>query len=67
MASPFRVSYSADFFDDEQNPRFGDYGQKLLDAEPGVEVDRLGDHRAEVSPDQLEGIHGLIALLTCPQ
>jgi len=60
--SPFRVGWTADFFQADGAPRFRDIGQDVLAACPLIEVVRFAEHRTEIQPEQLTGIHGAIVL-----
>jgi phosphoglycerate dehydrogenase-like enzyme len=63
MSRPtFRVAWTADFRHADGAPRFADVGLDVLAPHPHVEVGSFAEHRAEITPDQLAGLHGVIVL-----
>jgi phosphoglycerate dehydrogenase-like enzyme len=58
----FRVALTADFYYPDGQPRHRDIGLGLLDGVEGIEVSRFGEHREEITPDQLVGVNGVIVL-----
>lgn len=61
-ARPFRVAQTADFYDASGRPKFDDLGLAVFEAEPRIAVTRFSEHRPEITPDQLAGVHGAIVL-----
>lgn len=62
MNSRFRVDFTADFFDDQGQPRYVDVGLGELSSVPGIDVGRFKTHRAEITSDQLDGVQGVVVL-----
>lgn len=60
--SRFRVALTADFYDEEGRLKYADVGLDRLDAVPGIDVSRFPEHRPEIDPEQLSGIHGVLVL-----
>lgn len=58
----FRVGLTADFYDASGKIKYRDIGLNLLDAIPGLEVNRFADHRAEIGAEQLLGLNAAIVL-----
>ncbi len=58
----FQVKLTADFFDENGDPKFKDLGLDLLEGSDHIEVTRFGEHRPEITPDQLVGCAGLVVL-----
>lgn len=61
-ASPFLVSHSADFFDDDGNPRFRDLGLSVLEESGRIRQSVFAEHREEIGRDQVGDANGLIVL-----
>ena len=60
--SPFAVALTADFFDADGLPKYRDIGLDRFAASPRIAVDRFGDHRPEIAPEQLAGVNGVVVL-----
>jgi phosphoglycerate dehydrogenase-like enzyme len=58
----FRVGLTGDFYDAAGQLRYRDIGLDLLQQAPGIEVQRFAEHRPEIGPDQLAGMHGAVVL-----
>ncbi|MDR3639369.1 MAG: hydroxyacid dehydrogenase [Isosphaeraceae bacterium] len=58
----FRIALTGDFYEADGRLKYRDIGLDLLERAHGMEVSRFADHRPEVEPDQLAGIHGAIVL-----
>jgi phosphoglycerate dehydrogenase-like enzyme len=56
------VALTADFFDADGLPKYRDIGLDRFAASPRIAVDRFGDHRPEIAPEQLAGINGVVVL-----
>ena len=52
-SNPFRIAFSADFRDEQQQLIFPDIGLSLLEGEPDVSYDFLSEDRPEYAPEQL--------------
>ncbi len=59
---PFRVSLTADFYDEAGRPKFADLGLALFEGQDHLEVSRFAQHRPEITPDQLADSQGVIVL-----
>ncbi|MBY0524085.1 MAG: hydroxyacid dehydrogenase [Gemmataceae bacterium] len=62
MKSTFRVALTGDFHDAAGQLCYRDIGLSLLEGADGIEVQRFAEHRPEIGPEQLHGIHGAIVL-----
>ena len=62
MAEVFRVAYGRDFLKADGSVGFGDIGQARLDAAPDISWGYLDERTAEITPEQLEGLDGLVLL-----
>jgi phosphoglycerate dehydrogenase-like enzyme len=62
VAASFRVSLTGDFAGPDGQPVYRDIGLDVLEGASGVLVGRLAEHRAELGPDQLAGVQGVIVL-----
>jgi phosphoglycerate dehydrogenase-like enzyme len=62
MALSFQVGLTGDFTDPSGQPLYHDMGLELLEAAEGIRVHRMPEHRPEIGPDQLAGLHGVIVL-----
>lgn len=62
MTAQFRVALTNDFFDAEGRLKYRDIGLDLLESADGIEVSRFAEHRAEIAPEQLAGVNGVIVL-----
>lgn len=60
--SPFRVSLTADFFDEAGQTKYQDIGLGLLDGDRRFSVGRFDEHHAEINPQQLSGVNGVVVL-----
>jgi phosphoglycerate dehydrogenase-like enzyme len=60
--SRFRITLTADFYDDEGRLKYADVGLDRLQDLPGIEVSRFVEHRSEIEPDQLEKAQGVLVL-----
>jgi phosphoglycerate dehydrogenase-like enzyme len=59
---PFRVAFTADFFDDQGAPRYRDMGQGVLDNCPCIEHYALNQHKPILESSQLDGANGVVVL-----
>ena len=59
---PFRVTLTADFYDESGQPKFSDLGLGVFDGHADIVVSNIAEHRAEISADQLAGCQGVIVL-----
>lgn len=61
MSRTFRVALTGDFNDAAGRPRYPDMGLPLL-ADAGIAHHTLPRHAAEIEPEQLAGVNGVIVL-----
>ena len=64
MNSParFQVALTADFHNAHGRPKYRDIGLGLFDDAPRIAVAPFGEHLAEIQPEQLAGVNGVIVL-----
>ena len=62
LSHPFRVAFTADFYDAQGRTKYRDIGNGLFDGQGQIAVDRFADHRPEIEPDQLASVNGVIVL-----
>ncbi len=62
MVEPFRIAYGRDFLKADGSVGFGDIGQAALDSAPNIIWGYLDERTAEITPEQLEGLDGLVLL-----
>ncbi|MFV1969185.1 MAG: NAD(P)-dependent oxidoreductase, partial [Pirellulaceae bacterium] len=60
--TPFRITLTADFYDETGEAKYADLGLSLFDGHDTIEVGKFGEHRAEITPDQLANSQGVIVL-----
>ncbi len=60
--SPFRVSLTADFFDEAGQTKYQDIGLGLFDGDRRFSVGRFDEHHAEINSQQLSGVNGVVVL-----
>jgi phosphoglycerate dehydrogenase-like enzyme len=58
----FRVGLTADFFGDDGTLKFKDMGLSLLEQQGHIEYAPFAAHFPEIGVEQIQGIHGIIAL-----
>jgi phosphoglycerate dehydrogenase-like enzyme len=58
----FQVALTNDFYDAEGRLKYRDIGLDLLESAAGIEVSRFAEHRAEIAPEQLANVNGVIVL-----
>ena len=60
--APFNVALTADFNDSHGQPKYRDIGLGVFDNAPRIAVSPFGEHHAEIQPEQLAGVNGVIVL-----
>ncbi len=58
----FKVTLTADFFDDSGKSKFADLGLSIFEASDAIEVAKFDKHLPEISSEQLIGCQGVIVL-----
>lgn len=61
QTSAFRIGLTGDFYK-EGKPVYPDFDLGLLKQAPGVELSTFAEHRQEITPEQLDGLQGVIVL-----
>lgn len=59
---PFRLAWTGDFHAPDGTPRFRDVGRSILEGHPHIECFSFAEHRPAITPDQLQGVNGVIVL-----
>lgn len=59
---PFRVTLTADFYDNAGALKFKDIGLDLLHDAPGIEVSKFAEHRPVIGADQIGNANGVLVL-----
>lgn len=62
VTSRFRIDLTADFYDEQGQLRYDDVGLGSLSSVQGLEIGQFREHRQEITPDQLEGVQGVVVL-----
>lgn len=62
MPTPFRLTLTADFYDEAGAPRYSDFGLGTFEGHEHIVVSRFSDYRDEIAPDQLAGHHAALVL-----
>ncbi|MFW5893986.1 MAG: NAD(P)-dependent oxidoreductase [Verrucomicrobiota bacterium] len=62
MSTEFKVAFTADFFNESGETLYQDIGLSVLENAPGIQQSVFGEHRKEITPDQLAGSNGVIVL-----
>ena len=60
--NPFHVALTADFFEDDDRPKFDDMGLSLFDGAAHIDYVKFDEHRPLIAPDQFGNAHGVIVL-----
>jgi phosphoglycerate dehydrogenase-like enzyme len=60
-ARRFRIAMTGDFYNNGLL-KFADIGHDLLAAQPHLDVSAFAEHRAELEPEQIQGVQGVIVL-----
>lgn len=58
----FQVALTGDFYQADGTPLYDDIGLNLLDEQPTIAYRPFAEHRPEIDPAQLTGVHGVIVL-----
>ncbi len=62
MQEPFKVAFTADFFDENGETRYQDIGFSILEKDPRIQRIVFDEHHAEITPDQIAGCQGMVVL-----
>jgi phosphoglycerate dehydrogenase-like enzyme len=62
MTNPFRISLTADFYDESGAPRYRDFGLDTFEGHEHIVVSKFAEHHGEISSDQMAGSHGTLVL-----
>ncbi|MDB6128784.1 MAG: Hydroxypyruvate reductase [Verrucomicrobia bacterium] len=62
MPAKFKVKLTADFFDATGATKYEDIGLSVLKSAPNIEHGAFTTHHAEIAPEQLAGVNGVIVL-----
>jgi phosphoglycerate dehydrogenase-like enzyme len=58
----FRVALTGDFFGPDGRTRYRDLGLGVFEPHPSIQCRPFAEDRAEIDPDQLDGVHAVIVL-----
>ena len=56
----FRVALTADYYEADGSPKYGDIGLSVFDEHPGIEPYPLGEYRPQIGADQVRGAQGVL-------
>ena len=62
MTTPFCIALTADFYDENGKPRYADFGLDTFQGHNRIRVTKFHEHRAEITPDQLEGCNAVLVM-----
>lgn len=62
QSQAFRIAITADFYDEDGDPRYEDFGLDTFDGHDHIAISRLSENLAEITPNQLSGYHGVLVL-----
>jgi len=60
--NPFKVLFTADFFNADGKPKFSDIGLNIFTDHTHVQKDSFAEHLPEIAPSQIGNAQGVIAL-----
>ena len=58
----YRIALTADFYDQQGNPHYHDFGLSVLRGANSVEIAAFESHLPVISSEQLDGVHGALVL-----
>jgi len=58
----FQVALTGDFYQADGSPLYENIGLDLLEADPAIAYRAFDKHESEITPAQLQGVHGVIVL-----
>ncbi len=61
-ARTFRAALTADLYGPDGRPAYRDIGLSVLAGVPGIEFCPFAEHKAEIAPEQLVGVNGVLVL-----
>ncbi len=61
-SKPFTVAFTGDFYDSSGNPKYADLGLTVFNDHRNIKTHAFKEHRKQITPDQLEGVNGVIVL-----
>ena len=62
MTTSFRISLTADFYDQVGMPRYKNFGLDTFEGHDHIVISRFSEHRGEITSDQLAGSHATLVL-----
>ncbi len=60
--TPFRITLTADFYDEAGAPRYSDFGLGTFEGQKHIVVSKFLEYHEEISPNQLAGHHAALVL-----
>ena len=57
-----KVSITADFYEENGDPKYSDFGLSVFDGKESLEVTALTEHQDEIGPTQLVDANGVLVL-----
>ena len=58
----FRVSITADFYDECGEPKYSDFGLSVFDGHDSIDVAAFSQHNVEIGAEQLAHAHAVLVL-----
>lgn len=62
MTNPFRITLTADFYDENGKPRYTDFGLDTFQGDNRIVISKFPEHRGEITPDQLKGCNAVLVM-----
>jgi phosphoglycerate dehydrogenase-like enzyme len=62
VSKPFTVAFTGDFYDPAGKPKYEDLGLSVFNAHANIKTHSFKEHRKAITPDQLQGVNGVIVL-----
>jgi len=58
----FRISITADFYDEYGDPKYSDFGLSVFDGHDSIDVTAFSQHNVEIGAEQLADAHAVLVL-----
>lgn len=62
MTKPFRITLTADFYDENGKSRYSDFGLDTFQDDKRIIISKFPEHRGEITSDQLKGCNAVLVM-----